>query len=258
MDCFVAFPFHNCCLDILSDVFAGSGDSRLEGIDKDVLYHVMSCLASELRDGLLLSTVSCFHPILDYGFVSGRDAGKGRWRPLSGEEFSVSNPSATAAVTDELRQSLVGDPVFKLRPETSVLVRNPVLQDPFSRLPNELLMTIARLLSGHDLLALLKASWPALAATRSNGFWKWHLTHEMPWLNSLRPLLDGQEPEEKVTLDYKKLYLWLDKVTAPKYGVDGPFLSLANRRRIWGVCEQLAALYFGHRDVHAATPSDVQ
>jgi hypothetical protein len=57
----------------------------------------------------------------------------------------------------------------------------------------------------------------------------------MPWLNLLWPLLGGEE-QQSVEPDYKRLYLWLDRVTTPNYGMDGPFLSLANRRRIRGVC----------------------
>jgi hypothetical protein len=64
----------------------------------------------------------------------------------------------------------------------------------------------------------------------------------MPWLNLLWPLLDEEQPEAEP--DYKRLYLWLDRVTIPKYGMDSPFLSLANRRRIWGGCEQPATWYF--------------
>jgi hypothetical protein len=44
-------------------------------------------------------------------------------------------------------------------------------------------------------------------------------------------------------LSYKAVYLWLKKVTVPRYGMRGPLLSFANRRRIWGVCEQLATHY---------------
>ncbi|OJD31475.1 f-box domain protein [Diplodia corticola] len=44
-------------------------------------------------------------------------------------------------------------------------------------------------------------------------------------------------------VDYRKLFLWLDHATTPKHWMDGPFLAVANRRRIWGVCEQLADTY---------------
>lgn len=45
------------------------------------------------------------------------------------------------------------------------------------------------------------------------------------------------------TTDYKGLFLWLEKYTKPRKGLEGPFMGIANRRRIWGVCEQYAALY---------------
>jgi hypothetical protein len=131
--------------------------------------------------------------------------------------------------------------VFKLRPDTLGITREPQVQDPFSCLPSEILLNILRFLSGDALLALLKASWPAFCATRRNAFWKWFLKHDMPWLAELEPLLDEQR--EGPELSYKALYMRLDKIMAPRYGMEGPFLSIANRRRIWGVCEQLAAYY---------------
>ncbi|KAL0256786.1 hypothetical protein SLS55_009183 [Diplodia seriata] len=43
--------------------------------------------------------------------------------------------------------------------------------------------------------------------------------------------------------DYRKLFLWLEQETRPRGWMDGPFLAVANRRRIWAVCEQLAERY---------------
>ncbi|KAL2126292.1 hypothetical protein VTI74DRAFT_1232 [Chaetomium olivicolor] len=135
-----------------------------------------------------------------------------------------------------------------MRPDSlgTVIPRAPRVRDSFSRLPLEILLYIFRFLSGHDLLALLKASWPAFCAARSNTFWKRFLKQDMPWLTELWPLLEDEERQGGRELSYKALYLWLDKVTFPSYGIDGPFLPLANRRRIWGVCEQLARHYFRH------------
>lgn len=87
-----------------------------------------------------------------------------------------------------------------------------------------------------------KASWAAFCTTCDNSFWKWFIKHEMPWLTELHVLLDNPHPGPEPS--YRALYLWLDKCTAPRYGMDGPFMGLANRRRIWNVCEQLAPRYF--------------
>ncbi|KAK4041711.1 hypothetical protein C8A01DRAFT_45146 [Parachaetomium inaequale] len=210
------FPFHQDCFDVLTNVLVGSRD--VAKIDKDALYDAMSELVAPL-DAVCLK--------LDYGSVSGRGR---HWVSEPGEEFSVTSPATTPEVTKALERFLADD-AFGLRPDSLGITREP-----------QILLNIFRFLSGDALLALLKSSWPAFCATRRNAFWKWFLKHDMPWLTELGPLLldkqrDGPE------LSYKALYLWLDKVMAPRYGMEGPFLSLANRRRIWGVCEQLAPYY---------------
>ena len=65
--------------------------------------------------------------------------------------------------------------------------------------------------------------------------------HLVPFFWEMLPLIDQSDllPD----FDYKTLFLWLDKVTTPEYGIAGPFMHVANRRRIWGVCEQLAPAY---------------
>jgi hypothetical protein len=155
-----------------------------------------------------------------------------------------------------LEQHLVTGP-FQLQPDRLVITREPRTQDPFSSLPPEVLHNIIRFLPGSDLLEFLKASWPAFSATRRNAFWKWFLKHDMPWLVELWPLL-GEEPEpQRPELDYKAVHMWLNEVTTPRFGMDGAFMALANRRRIWGVCEQLAPHYHRHlqtRTLHLAAP----
>jgi hypothetical protein len=157
-------------------------------------------------------------------------------------KFSVTKPTTTPEVT-ELLKKFLGDHVFVLRPGSpSIITREPQVQDPFSLLPPELLRNVFRFLSGDALLALLKASWPAVCATRGNAFWKWFLKNDMLWLAELWPLLDEQRQGPEIS--YKALCMWLNEVTKPRYGMDGPFMCVANRRRIWGMCEKLASRYF--------------
>ncbi|QSS58989.1 F-box domain-containing protein, partial [Histoplasma capsulatum] len=78
-------------------------------------------------------------------------------------------------------------------------------------------------------------------ATRHPALWKQLMYWGMPWFWELHKLVE----EDNVTdLDYKNLYLWLNKATMPVYGMRGPFLGIANRRRIWCACAQLAEKYF--------------
>jgi hypothetical protein len=117
------------------------------------------------------------------------------------------------------------------------------VRDPFAVLPVEVLLCIFRFLPGHALLALSGASWPVFCVTRPNNFWKWFLKQDMPWLTELWPLLEEKAKQQAPELSYKTLWRWLNEVTTPRYGMDDRFMSLANRRRIWGACETLASRY---------------
>jgi hypothetical protein len=85
------------------------------------------------------------------------------------------------------------------------------------------------------------ASWPVHSATRSNAFWKQLIQWDMPWLWEFQEATAADQVQET---DFKKLYLDLNRMTEPKLHLRSPFLGLANRRRVWGVCQQLADLYF--------------
>lgn len=43
----------------------------------------------------------------------------------------------------------------------------------------------------------------------------------------------------------KGLLLAVDSLTRPKKHMRGSFMGLANRRRIWSLCKQIADLYLG-------------
>lgn len=56
---------------------------------------------------------------------------------------------------------------------------------------------------------------------------------------------DQESCKPKVTsMDYKTLMLWLDYVVKPERGVGAPWVYLANRRRIFRVCQIVANQYW--------------
>jgi hypothetical protein len=63
----------------------------------------------------------------------------------------------------------------------------------------------------------------------------------LPWLWELDELMASTTLPPN--FDYKGLFLWLDSSTMPEIGIYGPLMGIANRRRIWGVCQQLLPLY---------------
>lgn len=127
--------------------------------------------------------------------------------------------------------------------------------DPFGKLPYDILHTILSFLPGKQCLALMNASWPVHSATRYKKFWKQLIYWDMPWFWELHEVIEEQKSE---SFNYRSFYLWLKETTAPVYGMEGPFLGIANRRRIWTPCRQLADLYHErmHRREFAADTPD--
>lgn len=62
--------------------------------------------------------------------------------------------------------------------------------------------------------------------------------HLTPWFWEVSSLI-----AEQGLIDHKGLFVWLDAMTTPRVRVRDPWLGVANRRRIWGVCGQLADEY---------------
>jgi hypothetical protein len=63
----------------------------------------------------------------------------------------------------------------------------------------------------------------------------------LPWFWELNDLL----PHHIIipTSNYKDLFLWLERMTQNKNNSGSIFMGIANRRRIWSACEQLAQIY---------------
>ena len=114
------------------------------------------------------------------------------------------------------------------------------VSDPFFSLPNEVLYSVASHLSLADLKAVSVASFPVMNATSRDLFWKDLLYRAGVELDSVVSELRQEDLED---LDYKRLWLWLEKVSRPMFAVDAPWLGVANRRRVWAACEQIAAVY---------------
>lgn len=152
------------------------------------------------------------------------------------------------------RQSLVVNPVTipdldsdldlimnsldkKARPD-----RNPPGEDIFSKLPVELRHEIFELLPAGSILALKAASSTMHTTTLRAELWKQRLRREVPWLWEIHDVdvFQSQYFEGKTS----KLLLDIDKKSKYTSENDDYIFGLANRRRIWGVCEQIRTQYF--------------
>lgn len=164
----------------------------------------------------------------------------------------VAYPLANPQFTLLLRNTVSTDdfalptPLLTSSPSTSASLSSRVRNDPFARIPYDITHQLALLLPAESVLALARASYPVHAAIRDGranpGFWRQALRRCMPWFTELHTLMRHGTVDEEST-DYKGLFLWLEMSTRPRRGLAGPFMGVANRRRVWGVSEQYDALY---------------
>lgn len=67
------------------------------------------------------------------------------------------------------------------------------------------------------------------------------MKQHMPWFSEAHELL--QDPSFLHRKNIRQIFVYLECMTRPRLGLNGDDLGIANRRRIWGACEQLAELY---------------
>ena len=75
------------------------------------------------------------------------------------------------------------------------------------------------------------------------------LLREQAWLWDTPFAIECWEPSGKARssqqfVDWEKLYIVMEKSTARCFGTKGAMMALANRRRIWKVCEEIARVYW--------------
>ncbi|KAJ3531938.1 hypothetical protein NM208_g8655 [Fusarium decemcellulare] len=221
------FPFHWCCFQLLSQVL--TKPPNVHEIDKDLLYSVMLECAEDYCRRLTK---------LDYGNPGPEE--EQYWITEAGKEFLVAHPTKTPAGLSHLIKSTITSSSFDLPYDKSNLT-SQVKRDPFTKLPYDLLDRTLSQLPTRDLVSLANASWTVHSALQDEGFWRRRIKHDMVWFSELHPLLDDSDFLRGKSR--KKIYLWLDKMTYPRIHMSSPFMSIANRRRVWGVCEQLAERY---------------
>ena len=115
--------------------------------------------------------------------------------------------------------------------------------DPFRAFPAEMIYEIVRYLPIECVGAVSRASPYINNVCQDNVFWKHLIKISIsPWFWEFRDISE-RLPEN---VNYKRLFLWLEHITRPKVGrAEGIFSGIANRRRIWHVCEEVRAVYYG-------------
>lgn len=126
--------------------------------------------------------------------------------------------------------------------------------DPFQQLSNELIHQVTDHLVAKDVFSLRQASMVIREATSGSSFWIPRIQNDMPWLWVPHDILRGAghraEGNGKPQIDWMKVYLLFDSVTARPFGMSGVYMGLANRRRIWNACEQIKSAYMSYSAKH--------
>lgn len=220
-----AFPMHDACYKLLSKCLATKEMSK---IDKDVLHAVMLQNKEELANSLLL----------DYGQIEGPEQ---FWECYAGEEWSVADP-ATKPGIEEMVKSMLPAKLFGQPSVSSLDLARKVRRDPLAVLPYDVLHGIFAQLPMKDTLSLLKASWHVFDSTRDPAFWRLIIRlHIIPFFWELGGLLRNTTFPD--SFDWRSAFQWLNEITKGSFGMEGPLMSIANRRRIWDVCQQIAPMY---------------
>ena len=243
----INFPFHKQCYDVFRGRLALSiGHGRLESddswvaVDKDALYSTMRAAADRSH--------------LDIGYgVPEPDRYLQFWDSNPGEEIFVSDPGPVDGLEDRIR-SMIDAGYFTLPEESSseMDLSHRVRDDPFKGLPYELLVRIAEQFDTPTaLLNWARASWFAhsLLKTAAASFWMNAAQTQMSWFPELQITLRNAGHEllarPGASSTARAIYLWAAFGSLPRLGMkSGPFLRIANRRRIWeGPCTELVDRY---------------
>lgn len=252
------YPFHPKCLDIFRLLLAhksGSGETPVSvdgswvpqsfDLDKDTLFAVL-----DERSG-------AYRLEIDYG--DPEPPHEQLWESRPGEELLIADPTCD----DELVRGLILDAWHNvdnhvpLTGNATTFVQTEDHNDPFAKLPFELLLNVISELESSSFMSLLNASPHVYRALDgNNSLWLSQIRKSMPWFFELHDILDnlpdssndsyGTTNPKADTLRDKSLrgfFVWAYRITTPRVGKTGPFMGVANRCRIWGVCQQLVDPY---------------
>ncbi|EAU32756.1 predicted protein [Aspergillus terreus NIH2624] len=216
------FPFHSVCYEILRRCISLRERGEIQG-------HLLYRVFEQANGGRYVRLQ------LDYGDPD--PPAEQVWEIFRGQEILVVNP----VVIPELELEM--SDINRLLDMETNLVNKAKLheEDIFCRLPIELRHEIFKHLRPESILALKAASLSMHTTLIPRSMWETKLVDTYPWLWEMLEIsvLQSQKVEEKAS---KLLVACKEhgESTGKSYG---RILGLANRRRIWGVCEQIRSRY---------------
>lgn len=115
--------------------------------------------------------------------------------------------------------------------------------DRLSRLPSEILFDILLLLPIESIIVSVQSSRTLYFASLQNTLWKRLIHRDMLWFWEAHNVIACSDVE----IDFRKFYYFLESQTRFHFAKRGPFMQIANRRRIWSACNELATTYLEDR-----------
>ncbi|TKW48760.1 Serine/threonine-protein kinase spk-1 [Colletotrichum tanaceti] len=234
-----AFPFHPCCYELLLLNFSEQHGVPAAQLDKDLLYNVMFGLMTPSgEDALFLD--------LDYGMPVDRafDPKPGGHRdPVT--VIPLIGAAAAGTFYDLSPYAAMRPPVDVQEYSSAVGSAPPVGPDALARLPLEVVTLIASFLDTRSVFRLIETSATAFSAVvRNRCFWKRHLQAWYRWYFEWQAVLLRDTDPFLRQADLMQVAFRLDRLGEPALISD---MIMTNRRRIWGVCDQLARRYLSRR-----------
>ncbi|KAF7534022.1 hypothetical protein G7054_g6549 [Neopestalotiopsis clavispora] len=216
-----AAPIHRKCLHLLEKVL------QPKEADKDVLYEIFKCLGPA--------------PILPIEYGAVDDCQEQYWITKRGTEEFVIDPVDISRLRQYWSQLPAAD-ATGLDRRPGLPSRQTSSSDPFSkRIPPEVMLNIFHHLDWHSINRFRAASRQAAQLELSSRYWSSRLYQDMPWLYDIDLEKQAGRFHFPDNVDWTKVYrdLYLASDTASKNKIHG----LVNRRRIWGICQQIANFY---------------
>ncbi|KAF4331903.1 activator of stress genes 1 [Fusarium beomiforme] len=229
-------PFHWECYEILALYLTGS--FKTTKIDKGALYRAFDRF-SVTRDFWRQAASPEYRCLsLDYG--DANEAQKDDWKSIPGKEYTVVNPTYQRRLKEEIIDYISApnfDKSLQSRHVTDLEL------NPGTALPETVIFGVSEFLDTQNLIKLFVASSATFSSLRDNGsFWKRRMKTHLPYFVELHECLREQSRTLK-DRDFRKIFLWAEAASRPHSDVARLMFPLANRRRIWKVCEQIEKLY---------------
>lgn len=253
------YPVHPKCLDLFRLLVAHKSGTGATPVSVDGSWIPRSL---DLDTGTLFAILdersnrfNCLE--MDYGDPE-IDHNEQFWESRQGEELFIADPTLDDELVKGMILSVWHDADNQpLTGNTALFAKTEDSNDLFAKLPFELLLNVISELEASSLLSLLNASPHVHRALDSgSSLWLNCIGKSMPWFFELHEFLDnltGSNDDGRGNASsnadafrdksLRRFFVWANHITTPRVGQMGPFMCVANRRRIWDVCQQLVDPY---------------